>query len=184
MITIDKNHPTIRDLNKVKPEFMNDRPLELSLRHRAWGYHMTACDLDFMEYDGLTSEPVALLETKHGIWNGQLTSAIKAQRKLADRAQLPYFVVEWVKDFHTFTVTPINDIAHQWMPAGQIVFTEREYIEFLYTLKNREHCRLTDRAWDIIYTKANELSPLPEQPAYVVPPVLLPPHLIQHGGIG
>ena len=76
------------------------------------------------------------------------------------------FVVEWREDFTLFTVIPVNPIACAWLPQGydSTELTEKQYIEFLYTMREGELCTLTDNAYELLRQCANELSPWPPVP--------------------
>lgn len=129
----------------VRQEATGWRDLSLSQRHRTWGYHCPAVDIDFLliEYD--KAEPIALVEYK------RINSTVMpythpcylALIKLANRAGIPFFDVRYDKEFTKWVVRPLNILAHQKiqeedLATGEVEMTEREYVSLLYRLRGRE----------------------------------------------
>jgi hypothetical protein len=124
----------------VKQEFTGLRDLGLSMRHRQWGFHCPAVDLDFLlvEYD--SGVPRALVEYKHEGSTLVYPShpSICAVRTLANDAALPFFVVRHAADFAWFDVYPMNERARAFVTERPRRFTEAEWIACLYRVRNRE----------------------------------------------
>ena len=131
-----------RTMQEAAPEVAKERSgwrdARLSARHRQWGFHVPAADIDFLlaEYDA--GEPRALVEYKHE--RAALVSAKSANlhvlSRLADRAALPAFVVRYGDDLSWFRVRALNERARDMLPETQDM-TEDEYVEFLYLVRGR-----------------------------------------------
>lgn len=122
----------------VRAERTGWRDLGLSERHRMWGWNCPAVDLDFLflEYD--RGKASAIVEYKHE--NARPMSVVHptylALRDLADRAQLPAFVVRYGGDYSWFAVSPINDRATEALGTENSKFmSEAQWVEFLYRLR-------------------------------------------------
>jgi hypothetical protein len=120
----------------VRPERSGWRDLELSKRHRRWGWDCPAVDLDFLflEYD--RGKAVALIEYKHERAAPQYAShpTYQAMIDLGTRAGIPVFACRYGDDFCQWRVIPLSDIARQILPERQEM-TEREWVTFLYKLR-------------------------------------------------
>lgn len=115
------------------------RDERISLRHRYyWGFHCPAVDVDFLmiEYD--TAIPIAIVEYKHEYADLQLPSkpSYRAIRELANRANLPFFAARYAEDFSTFTVTPLNSRARQFL-STQTMMNEVAFVTLLYRIRGR-----------------------------------------------
>lgn len=121
---------------EVRQERSGWRDLELSKRHRKWGWDCPAVDLDFifLEYD--KGEPVAIVEYKHEAAKPQYAShpTYQAIIRLGTRASIPVFAARYKGDFSCFTVVPLNEIAIEKLPHRRNM-TEREWVTFLYELR-------------------------------------------------
>lgn len=110
--------------------------MELSQRHRKWGWDCPAVDLDFLflEYD--KGQPVAIVEYKHEKAATQFAShpTYQAMINLGTRANIPVFAARYKNDFSTFVVVPLNDIAKSKLPERKTM-TEREWVTFLYEIR-------------------------------------------------
>ena len=122
----------------VRLERTGWRDLSLSQRHRRWGWDCPAVDLDFLflEYD--RGEPVALVEYKHELAAIQYPShpTYQAMRRLGTRAGIPVFGVRYAGDFSWWRVSPLNELAKQWVVA-QTEMTEAGYVSLLYLIRGR-----------------------------------------------
>jgi len=129
--------------DRVRPERSAWRDRDLSERHRLWGYDAPACDVDYLEYD--FCKGVAICEWKHQYANPHSTNepSIRAQRDLADRAGLSFFVIRRAFDMSWFDITPENDIARNKIKFANVnpvqfrINGEIEFVQFLYWLRNR-----------------------------------------------
>lgn len=121
---------------QVRPERTGWRDLELSARHRRWGWDCPAVDLDFLflEYDH--GKAVALVEYKHENAQPQYAThpTYQAMIDLGTRAQVPVFAVRYKSDFSEWKVVPLNTIAMSKLKERKTM-TEREWITFLYELR-------------------------------------------------
>jgi|SRR5882672_3406283 len=124
---------------EVRQERTHWRDQGLSQRHRKWGFHCPAIDLDFLlvEYDtGLT---VAIIEYKNEHAPTQWSShpSYRAISRLGTTAGLPVFAVRYASDFSWWKVTALNEKAKEWA-AMTAELTEDDYIRFLYSVRGRE----------------------------------------------
>lgn len=114
----------------------------LTARHRAWGDDCPATDLDLLliEYD--QRKAVAIIDYKEG-FDRPLTvsekASLAAQRDLADRAGLPFFIVRYRLADWTFVIAAENERARlavneAWLGVR---VSERNYVRFLYHLRGR-----------------------------------------------
>jgi len=122
----------------VREERTGWRDEALSRRHRLWGWDCPAADPDFLliEYD--RAEVVALVEYKHenAAPIDLRTATYRAIAKLANAAQVPFFVVRYAGDFLWWEVMPANPNAYRVVPTTRRV-TEQQYVRFLYRLRGR-----------------------------------------------
>lgn len=119
----------------------------ISLRHREWGFHCPATDIDFLlnEYDG--GKTKALIEYKHegssvnflNPTSGMHPKSYDALRDLSNRAGIPIFVVRYKEDFSFWQVFSLNDIAKAFLKSEETLMTEKEYVTFLYKLRGMDH---------------------------------------------
>jgi hypothetical protein len=123
------------------------RDQELSERHRLYGFDCPAVDVDFLllEYD--KGEPVALVDYKHHLAaevNPQHPS-MRATSILADRGQIPFFVVRYWTSPWAYAVQPMNGHANELI-QDQTDMSEVGYVNFLYHLRDRvAPAHVTDR---------------------------------------
>jgi hypothetical protein len=124
---------------EVRSERTGWRDLELSGRHRKWGWDCPAVDLDFLflEYD--KGQPVAIVEYKHENARPQFAShpTYQAMINLGTNAGIPVFAARYKHDFSEWIITPLNDFAKEKLQIKQIM-TEREWVTFLYRLRGYE----------------------------------------------
>lgn len=138
----------------VRKEKLGIRDLRYNNRHRDYGKTLRMYDVDFVEYDIKTNEPVAMVETKHG--NQKVIDfndpEVKCTLRLAERAQVPYFIVVYYPtgpdlidpnlinkfgDYWQFYVIPVNQLAKKKLP-GPMQMTEKLYVQFLYFIRNEK----------------------------------------------
>lgn len=124
----------------VRAERTNFRDQQISNRHRKYGFDSPAVDLDFIlvEYD--QRKACALIEHKC------FTAARKAVHPnnpafqpmtgLADNSKIPSLLAIYWPEFWGYWVYPLNDVAMKYI-TGWTDFTEREYVELLYKIRNR-----------------------------------------------
>lgn len=132
---------------KVKKERNGKRDLALNNRHREYGYDCPAVDLDnFLEYD--SGEPAALIEYKFikapPVDFGSRT--IMALECLATRACIPAFIAWYYKKPWRYWVVAMNsrgasaivgdNVLSSYVPEPRL-YTERDFVRFLYQLRDR-----------------------------------------------
>lgn len=126
-------------MKTVRKERTGWRDERISKRHKAWGWDCPALDIDFLmlEYDRGRAE--AVVEYKHE--NAQEVRlghpSVRAVVDLADRADLPAFLVRYADDFEWWYVTPLNDHARALLPQARKM-AEAEWVEILYRCRGRE----------------------------------------------
>lgn len=156
---IDMNHPSIVNAKKVKAEFMGTRPLELNTRHRMWGYHITATDIDFLEYS-YGGMPAAIIESKQkSIFSVNANEYLKnwniaAQIITANNNGIPHFVAEYsyVPEY-IFKMFPMNNHAVRYFREPKIL-SEKEYIELQYSFRTGHICQITDEVYEYLVGSA------------------------------
>jgi len=130
--------------NKVKLEHTSRRDMKLLKRHRLWGMYLNQEDIDFLEYDKPTYL-IALIEYKTTLLlkDARLPQAgeenyanLIAMTTLANKAQLPFFLVFYNPDLKFWRMFSANEIAKKNKPPEGVV-TEYKYVEFLYWLRGR-----------------------------------------------
>ena len=121
---------------EVKKERSGWRDMELSERHRRWGWNCPAVDLDFLSLEYDRGEPVAIVEYKHENARPQYAShpTYQALIRLGTRAGIPVFAVRYESTFTVWKVIPLNDVAKEKL-AERIEMNERTWVEFLYRLR-------------------------------------------------
>jgi hypothetical protein len=128
----------------------NRRDEIISLKHRTWGHNVPAVDIDFLlcEYDRSIAQ--ALIEYRHINGAVRVDASIKAIINLADRAGVPFFIVQyryatddgtlWAEaavDTPTeFRVIPYNDRAAALAPIDDWI-TEDVYRVWLHKIRGR-----------------------------------------------
>jgi hypothetical protein len=97
-------------------------------------------DLDFIGVTYDQKEPVAIIDWKQARAEGHVHATseanIECQRRLADRAKLPFFVVYYSADPIWFAVTPVNGIACQIVSEHQRM-SELDFTKFMFQLSGR-----------------------------------------------
>jgi hypothetical protein len=111
------------------------RDLALSNRHRLYGFDCPATDIDFLLLEYNHGQPIALIEHKHKNALVNLNdSSIVATKNLADRAQLPFFIVRYNPDNWHYIAIPGNRYATSHVVAPTLLM-EEEYISLLYKMR-------------------------------------------------
>jgi ketosteroid isomerase-like protein len=121
---------------KVAPERSGWRDLELSQRHRNWGFNAPAVDIDyFLAYDN--GKAAAIIEYKHARAKGQdLTSRnYQAFVDVANRAGIPAFSARYYPPIFWFRVTPLNLRAAEFVNKDFQDMSELRYVELYYRLR-------------------------------------------------
>ena len=131
----------------------NRRDEILSAKHRRWGYNVPATDIDFLvvEYDRAQAQ--ALIEYRHINGKAVDDTSMKALRDLANRANLPFFVVRYryatddgtlwqpakVDTDAWFRIIACNERAEKlWYTADVDTWlTEQEYVVWLHKIRGR-----------------------------------------------
>ncbi len=131
--------------NKVKKEHTSRRDMKLLKRHRDWGMHLNQEDIDFLEYDAPT-QLIALVEYKTTLHlkearlpkSGEENYAnLIAMSTLANRAQLPLFLVFYNPDLKYWRIFSVNESANRKGPPEGVII-EYKYVDFLYWLRKRQ----------------------------------------------
>lgn len=122
----------------MSPERTHWRDMALSSRHRTWGWDCPAVDIDFLLVEYNHGHPMALVEYKHQLAKkADVTHpSYRALIELANRAELPLFVVSYELDQGRFTPQALNPLAINLLPQTQTM-QEKEYVDFLYALRKR-----------------------------------------------
>jgi hypothetical protein len=126
-------------MREVRQERTGWRDLELSKRHRRWGWDTPAVDLDFLflEYD--RGKAVALVEYKHENAPPQYPThpTYQAMIDLGNRAGVPVFGTRYASDFSWWRVCPLNAKAREYVET-QVTMTEQEWVTLLYRIRGYE----------------------------------------------
>jgi hypothetical protein len=130
----------------VKAEQTMWRDLQLSLRHRKWGFDCPAVDIDllFCEYD--RAYPVAIIEYKSATAERvdcRSNASLKAIRTMCDRAGIYFFVVRYAvsNGIWRFRAISANEKARYFLNGLGINnrwVAEEEFVLLLYDLRGRE----------------------------------------------
>lgn len=125
----------------------------ISEKHRRWGYNVPAVDIDFLliEYDQAKAQ--ALIEYRHANGTIRQDTSIKAITDLANRASLPFFIVQYryatddgtLWKEHTvdtpafFRIITCNQLATElWFTLDVDTWlTEDEYVVWLHKIRGR-----------------------------------------------
>lgn len=129
----------------VRRERTGWRDMELSRRHREWGFNCPGVDLDFLMVEYNLGRPVALVEYKyHEAQQPNLSHpTYRALRDLADCYRpkdlpeiegLPFLLCFYWRDPWSFHVRSLNDRAYAAFGA-EAFLSEREYVTALYRLR-------------------------------------------------
>lgn len=130
----------------VTQERTGIRDLTLNLRHREWGVDCPATDIDCL-VEIARGKPVAIVEYKKD--NADLNQSRQSWQSLwilADKAKIAFFVAVWTLSAgeYTFRIERANDAAmrlireHLGAEARTYPLSEREYVRFLYLIRDRD----------------------------------------------
>lgn len=126
-------------MKQVKQERTGWRDMNLSERHRLWGWDCPAVDLDFLflEYD--KGKAIAIVEYKHERAAPQTSGhpTYQAMIDLADRAGIPIFACRYKGDFSNFAIVSLNGHGRDFLPL-RTDMTEPQWVSFLYRVRGRE----------------------------------------------
>ncbi len=123
---------------EVKQERTGWRDEAMSNRHRDWGFHCPAVDIDFLmvEYD--TGRPVALVEYKQeqARMQDRRHANYKALVCLGNDAGIAVFACRYAEDFTVWRVVPLNLKAREYVSEPTLM-TEEEWVTTLYRMRGR-----------------------------------------------
>lgn len=121
------------------------RDVEISGRHRRWGFNCPAVDLDFLMVEYHLGVPVAIVEYKHHNnhegesinFNHATYRALGGLVDAATGKPLPFIVARYWPENWSFRVKPVNDRAAELLRrTGWSDMSERTYVSMLYWLRN------------------------------------------------
>jgi hypothetical protein len=114
--------------------------MEMSERHRLWGFDCPAVDIDFLviEYD--FEVPRALIEMKYISADiDQSKASLKSLTNLANAAKIPFFIVTYFNDINgirKYRIEQKNKYAEEIIIEKKDL-TEKEYVSLLYKIRGR-----------------------------------------------
>jgi len=124
----------------VRKERYHLRDLIFNELHRQFGEGLYAVDLDFLEFklDGNNVKLSSIIEVKseHAKLNFSRLQH-RAQKKLANLAGVPYFVVQYTKPDYKVILYPMNKLAKHYVP-DVTAMSIKEYAQFLYAIRDLE----------------------------------------------
>lgn len=120
------------------------RDVAFNIHHKNWGMKCYGVDLDFplCEYDISDNfiRVCAIIEYKK--YNAPFFSVKCANAKalawLANRAEIPSFLVIYNKDFTIYKIAPLNGFAESHIPKRGATLIEEDYVDLLYRLRGKE----------------------------------------------
>jgi hypothetical protein len=125
----------------ASPERSGWRCEAISKKHRDWGFHCPAVDLDFVLLEFNWGKPVAIVEYKEkGAKRPDTRSAsYRALKDLADgyrKRGLPLLLVRYCKEKWWFEVTPLNQAAFEYYGEGEChTVSQREFVRGLMRMR-------------------------------------------------
>ena len=123
----------------VAPERSGWRDLELSQRHRDWGFNAPAVDVDyFLAYDN--GKAAAMIEYKHARARGQDFTSRNYQAfvDVATRAGIPAFSARYYPPTFWFRVTPLNLLAAKFVSLDYADMSELDYVTLYYHIRGSQ----------------------------------------------
>lgn len=124
---------------EVAPERNGWRDEAISRRHRQYGFHCPAVDLDFVLVEYASGKPKAIVDYKHanaaGVDAGH--RSFDAIRSLCEwhEPPLPCWIAYYRDSPWRFKVKPLNEKAEDVFGRDPQWLTEREYVATLYLLR-------------------------------------------------
>ncbi len=122
---------------EVKKERNGWRCEWISERHRHFGWDCPMTDLDFPALEYNSGKAVCLIEYKH--YNAQIKlnhPSMKAMTWMADKCEIPFFVVVYYPESNNYFVVPMNDSAKAVPHCSESkMWSERNYVKMLYWLR-------------------------------------------------
>ena len=110
----------------------------ISRRHRTWGFNCPARDIDFLMVESDKRLPVALVDYKHV--NASESEVNSREHEpiinMADKCEIPFFIVLYDDVRWWFTVIPKNKFAKEITKT--VTLTEHDYVWFQYELRGRD----------------------------------------------
>lgn len=135
------------------------RDQEISGRHRKWGFNCPAVDLDFLMVEYNLGYPVGLVEYKR--YTAQQPNlkhpTYRALKKLADLAEIPFFIAFYYPDIWAFKITTVNEYSKKYYDDK--TYTERQYVKILYEIRSR-------RIEESVFNRLNNSLPKERNKAY------------------
>lgn len=126
-----------RNNQGVRNERSGWRDMELSQRHRRWGFNCPAVDLDFLMVEYNTGKPAGLVEYKH--YQAQKPNmqhpTYRALEYLANGRDLPFLVAFYWPVIWAFRIIPVNQVAKLHFKENEEL-SEREFVERLYKIRS------------------------------------------------
>jgi hypothetical protein len=124
----------------VRPERNGWRDEAISRRHRRYGFHVPAVDLDFVMVEYTSGRPCAIVEYKHFRTFGISPKhpSIVAVRILCDSMSppIPFLVAIYSERDWTFRVSAMNAAAEPFVKRFGIAWMlEAEFVTLLYALR-------------------------------------------------
>jgi hypothetical protein len=125
--------------NGVKEERSGWRDMDLSRRHRKWGFNAPIVDIDFLVIEYNRAKPMAMVEYK---LSGAPIPDIKSAsyRALLDLANnygktgIPFLISVYRKCPWMFKIIPVNDLAKNLFAHNEEL-SEKEYVSRLYDIR-------------------------------------------------
>ena len=120
----------------VKQERSGWRDESLSARHRLWGFECPMVDIDFLAIEYNKGKPSALVEYKneHAAPQYRTSSSYLALIALGDAAEIPVIAARYADDFSWWLITPLNEIAQEYIEQQSKV-SEEEWVRLLYKIR-------------------------------------------------
>lgn len=121
---------------QVKTERTGWRDEWISNRHRGWGWDCPMVDIDWLVVDYTRKQAVAIVEYKaKGAKQPNPADAnYTVLRGIADKLNIPFFVVFYSPDEAMFMVEAFNPLGKA-IVANKQVMTERQYVGFMYSIR-------------------------------------------------
>lgn len=121
--------------------------MRISLRHRHWGFDCPMVDIDFLVIEYNHGRCAGIVEYKHTFAKVQLSGhpSYRALRVMADSLNVPFIGCRYSSDCLCYKATTLSREATKlW--RGPRLFTEPEWVEFLYQMRGLRLPDLFDAA--------------------------------------